>query len=65
MAIDAILKEVAYLHDVGKRLEGFAEEHPVLSKGLLGISVSVRNAATVLSVLLATKEDGRSKKTIP
>jgi len=64
MAIGAILEEVVHLHDVGTRLERFADEHPLLSEGLLGISVSVRNAATVLSVLLATKKDGQVHKTI-
>lgn len=55
MAFDLIAQEVGHLHAVGKRLEGFADEHPKISKGLLGVAVSVRNAATLLGVLLATK----------
>lgn len=53
-----ILDEVAHLNGVGTRLEGYADAHPIISKGLLGIAVSVRNAATLLTVLLATNADG-------
>jgi hypothetical protein len=57
MGMKAILEEVAHLNGVGTRLEGYADVHPMISKGLLGIAVSVRNAATLLTVLLATNGD--------
>ena len=63
MVIEAILGEIEQLNGVGTRLEGYADAHPPLSKGLLGIAVSVRNAATLLTVLLATKaEDEKRSK---
>jgi hypothetical protein len=40
---------------VGSRLEGLAEHHPLVVKELLTIAANVRNVATVLSVLVATK----------
>ena len=54
MALDLISQEVAHLHGVGTRLEEHADKHPRISKGLLGVALSVRNAATLLGVLLAT-----------
>jgi hypothetical protein len=55
MPFDAILCEVERLHDVSERLVVLAEQHPVVSEALLTISGSVRNSATVLGVLIATK----------
>jgi hypothetical protein len=55
MPIDAILYEVEKLHDVSERLMVLAEQHPLVSEALLTISGSVRNTATVLGVLVATK----------
>jgi hypothetical protein len=55
MALEAILLEVEQLHKVSTRLEGLAEEHPPVSSALLTIAGSVRNAATLLGVLVATK----------
>jgi hypothetical protein len=55
MPFDAILHEVEQLHDVSERLAILAEEHPPVSKELMTISGSVRNTATVLGVLVATK----------
>jgi hypothetical protein len=57
MVFDDILAEVGHLHSVCGRLERYAESHPRLAKGLLGIALSVRNSATLLGVLLATKPD--------
>jgi hypothetical protein len=57
MALDQIVDEVKHLHRVGTRLEEYAEKHPRISKGLLGVATSVRNAATLLDVLLATTAD--------
>ncbi len=55
MPIDAILHEVEKLHDVSERLAILAEQHPPVTEALMTISGSVRNAATVLGVLVATK----------
>jgi hypothetical protein len=55
MPIDAILYEVEQLHEVSDRLERLAEQHPPVSEALLTISGSVRNSATILGVLVATK----------
>ena len=50
-----ILHEVQQLYTISDRLDILAEKHPVLSEALLGISGSVRNTATLLEVLIATK----------
>ena len=55
MLFEAILREVEQLHDVSERLAVLAELHPLVSEALMTISGSVRNAATVLGVLVATK----------
>jgi hypothetical protein len=55
MESNAILQEVQQLYNISDRLDLLAEKHPVLSEGLLGISGSVRNTATLLEVLVATK----------
>jgi len=55
MAFDALLYEVEQLHEVSKRLSILAEQYPHASEALLTISGSVRNAATILGVLVATK----------
>ena len=55
MHSNAILHEVQKLHSVSDRLESLAEQHPLVSETLLTISGSVRNTATLLEVLVATK----------
>ena len=55
MAFEALLDEVDQLHQVGSRLEGLAEDHALVVRELLTIAANVRNVATVLSVLVATK----------
>jgi hypothetical protein len=55
LAFEAILDEVDELHSVSTRLEGLAEEHPRVLTELLSIAGNVRNVATVLAVLVATK----------
>jgi hypothetical protein len=55
MLFEAILREVDQLHNVSTRLEGLAEQHLPLSEALVTIAGNVRNAATVLAVLLTTK----------
>jgi hypothetical protein len=52
---NAILHEVRQLHSVSDRLDSLAEQHPLVSEALLGISVGVRNSATLLEVLIVTK----------
>jgi hypothetical protein len=51
----AILHEVQQLYKVSDRLDALAEQHPVVSEALMTISGSVRNTATLLEVLVATK----------
>ena len=51
----AILHEAQQLYDVSDRLDSLAERHPLVSEALIAISGSVRNTATVLEVLVATK----------
>jgi hypothetical protein len=55
MAFEAILHEVEQLHQVSTRLDGLTEQHPPVSKALLTIAGSVRNAAIILELLVATK----------
>jgi hypothetical protein len=55
MPIEAILHEVEQLHEVSERLVILAEQHPPVSEALMTISGSVRNTATILGVLVATK----------
>jgi hypothetical protein len=51
----AILHEVLQLNNVSDRLDSLAEYHPLVSETLVKISGSVRNSATLLEVLVATK----------
>jgi hypothetical protein len=51
----AILHEVQKLYSVSDRLDSLAEKHPVVSEALITISGSVRNTATLLEVMIATK----------
>ena len=51
----AILHEVQQLYNVGERLGLLAGQHPLVSEALITISGSVRNTATLLEVLVATK----------
>lgn len=55
MPSNAILQEAQQLHNVSERLDVLAEEHPVVSEALITISGSVRNTATLLEVLVATR----------
>jgi hypothetical protein len=55
MPSTAILYEVQRLYGVSDRLDLLAEQHPLVSEALLAISGSVRNTATLLEVLIATK----------
>ena len=55
MLFQAILREVDQLHNASTRLEALAEQHPLVPEPLITIAGSVRNAATVLEVLIATK----------
>jgi hypothetical protein len=55
MHSNGILHEVQELYNVSDRLDTLAERHPVVSEALISISGSVRNTATLLEVLVATK----------
>ncbi len=60
MDFEAILNEVRQLHNVSDRLDMLAEQHPLLTESLIGISGSVRNTATLLEVFVAMKMPGLS-----
>jgi hypothetical protein len=55
MIFEAILNEVDQLHSVSTRLEELAEQHESVSKALEAIAESIRNTATILAVLVATR----------
>jgi hypothetical protein len=55
MPFQAILDEVDQLHNVSTRLEGPAEPHTPITAALLTIAGSVRDTATILAVLVATR----------
>jgi hypothetical protein len=55
MPSTAILREVQQLYNVSDRLESLAEQQTLVSEALVSISGSVRNTATLLEVLVATK----------
>ena len=55
MPFQAILREANQLQKVSARLEALAEQHPLVSEPLTTIAGNVRNAATVLEVLVATR----------
>jgi hypothetical protein len=52
---NAILHEAQQLYNVSDRLDLLSEQHPLVSEAILTISGSVRNTATLLEVLVATK----------
>jgi hypothetical protein len=51
----AILQEAEKLHNVSDRLDSLADQHPLVSEALITISGNIRNTATLLEVLVATK----------
>jgi hypothetical protein len=51
----AILREVKQLSSESDRLDSLRSNIPVVSEALIAISGSVRNMATLLRVLVATK----------
>jgi hypothetical protein len=55
MPTNAILREAQHLHNVSDRLDLLAGQHPLVSDALITISGSIRNTATLLEVLVATK----------
>jgi hypothetical protein len=55
MSSAGILYEAEQLHNVSDRLDLLSEQHPLVSEALFSISGSVRNTATLLEVLVATK----------
>ena len=52
---NAILHEIRQLYNVSDRLDLLAEQHPLVSDALIGISGSIRNTATLLEVVVAMK----------
>ena len=64
MAFHAILDEVEQLQNIGTRLEALAEGHPRVSEALITIAGNVRDVATILAVLVATKLQDRADETM-
>jgi hypothetical protein len=52
---NTILHEAQQLYNVSGRLDSPSGQHPLVSEALISISGSVRNTATLLEVLVATK----------
>ena len=55
MPSNAILHEAQQLYSVSDHLDSLAEQHPLVSDALIGISGSIRNTATLLEVVVAMK----------
>ncbi len=55
MSVSKILEEAQNLHGVSARLDSLAEQNPLASNALLGISGGIRDSAVLLEVLVATK----------
>lgn len=55
MPFQELLDEVEKLHGVSTRIEGLADNNPAVEKELLVIAANVRDTATILAVLVATK----------
>jgi hypothetical protein len=55
MTFQPLLDEVEQLHGVSTRLEKLSDRHTLVTVELLTIAGSIRNAATLLAVLIATK----------
>ena len=58
MRSKALLHEAQQLKDVSGRLELLADEHPTVTDAILTICGTIRNTATILEVLVATKLSG-------
>ena len=54
-AADALQREIERLIEVCTQLDSLANEHPHLGETLLGIAGGLRNSATLLELLVATK----------
>ena len=53
--LEALLNEVDQINGVSTRLEALAKQHPPMSSALLSIAGTVRNAAVILKLLVATR----------
>jgi len=59
MPSKALLRAAQELKDVSQRLELLADQNPHVADAVMSICGTVRNAATIIEVLVATKLDGR------
>ena len=55
MSAEALQCEIERLTEVCEQLDALANQHPSVGDVLLSIAGSVRNSATLLELLLATK----------
>jgi hypothetical protein len=56
MGVEAILREIEVLYGVCTRLQGLADEHVPISVELVAIAESIRSAAVLLALIVATKD---------
>jgi hypothetical protein len=55
MSAEALQCEIKRLIDVCEQLDALANTHPFVGEALLGIAGSLRNSATLLELLVATR----------
>jgi hypothetical protein len=55
MLSEALQCEIKRLVEVCEQLDALANAHPFVGEALLGIAGSLRNSATLLELLVATK----------
>jgi hypothetical protein len=55
MSAEALQCEIRRLVEICEKLDSLANAHPFVGETLLGIAGSLRNSATLLELLVATK----------
>lgn len=55
MSAEALQSEIKRLTEVCEQLDSLANQHPFVGEALLSIAGSLRNSATFLELLVATK----------
>ena len=55
MSAEALQSEIMRITEVCEQLDALASQHPFVGEALLGIAGSLRNSATLLELLVATK----------
>jgi hypothetical protein len=55
MSAEALQCEIKRLIEICEQLDALASAHPFVAEALLGIAANLRNGATLLELLVATK----------